>query len=156
MDLPGGAQTLRNSYLQNFWSDLLHSNDMVICPFAIYGLAHGPKTCQITYHWSPYFTENISPETAGWIYTVLSSMEKPKHVVVQHPGLVALTLDCQILIKPYQRNRKAIWHGTKGMWIYRMWDTLWGLELWPLPWPWPWIFKVKILKKRYFRNGNVD
>ena len=32
-------------------------------------------------------------ETAGWVYTVRSSMELSKPVVVQHYGLMTLTLD---------------------------------------------------------------
>ena len=33
---------------------------MVICPFAPYGLAHGPKTCQICHKLGPDFAERIS------------------------------------------------------------------------------------------------
>ena len=33
---------------------------MVICPFAPYGVAHGPKTCQICHKLGPDFVERIS------------------------------------------------------------------------------------------------
>ena len=33
---------------------------MVICPFAPFGLAHGPKTCQIWHKLGPDFAERIS------------------------------------------------------------------------------------------------
>ena len=63
----------------------------------------------------PDFAEHIS-ESAGWIYTVRSSLELSKPVVVQHHGLVPLTLDIQgkLLKKPSHRNRRANWHETKG------------------------------------------
>ena len=33
---------------------------MIICPFAPYGLAHGPKTCQLCHKLGPHFAERIS------------------------------------------------------------------------------------------------
>ena len=83
--------------------------------------------------------------TAGWIYTIWSSMELSRTVVVQHHGHLTLTVEFQgqILKMLYLCNGRADWHGTKGMWIDRMLDPHCDFELWPLPWPWPLIFKVK-------------
>ena len=39
--------------------DLKLCSVIVICSFASFGLAHGPKTCQIRYHWGPDFAEYI-------------------------------------------------------------------------------------------------
>ena len=175
---------------------------MVICPFAPYGLAHGPNTCQIWHKlgpdlWSAYLWNrwmdlphlkfhglvwtcscamsslfdldlgfsrsnfdhglpmgqklvksgstwarhcgtHIS-ETPGWIYTIRSSMELSRPVVVQHHGHLTLTLDFQgqILKMLYLRNGRADWHGTKGMWIDTMLDPCCDFQCSPLPWPWP-------------------
>ena len=48
-------------------------------------------------------------ETAGWIYTIRSSMELSGPVVVQHRGLLTLTFDFQgqILKMLYLRNGRA-------------------------------------------------
>ena len=85
------------------------------------------------------------------------SMVFYKLVVVQYHGLMTFTLDFQgqIMKKPYQRNRKAGWHGTKGMWIDRKWDTLCGFEIWALPWPWPWFFKGKFKKSCISGMGGL-
>ena len=60
-------------------------------------------------------------KTDGWIYIVQSFMLLYKPVVVQYMynGLITFTLyfQGQILKNPYQRNRKADWYGTEGMWI---------------------------------------
>ena len=40
------------------------------------------------------------------------------------------------------RNERAIWHGTKGLWVERILDSHYDFELWPHPWPWTWIFKA--------------
>ena len=87
-------------------------------------------------------------ETPGWIYTIRSSMELSRPVVVQHHGHLTLTLDFQgqILKMMYLRNGRANWHGTKGMWIDRMLDPHCDFELWPHSWPCPLIFKVKFWK----------
>ena len=87
-------------------------------------------------------------ETTGWIYTIWSSMELSRPVVVQHHGHLTMTLDFQgqILKKSYLMNGIADWHGTKGMWVDRMLDSHCDFKLWPHPWPWPWIFKVKFWK----------
>ena len=49
-----------------------------------------------------------------------------KVLIAQQHELVTLTLyfKGQMLKKPYHRNRTADWHGMKGMWINRKWDTL--------------------------------
>ena len=56
-------------------------------------------------------------ETAGWIYTIQSSMELSRPVVVQHHGHLNLTLDFQgqILKMLYLGNGSADCHGAKGM-----------------------------------------
>ena len=97
-------------------------------------------------------------ETAGWIYTIWSSMELSRPVVVQQHGHLTLTLDFQgqILKLLYLRNGRANWHGTKGMWVDRMLHPLCDFQRSPYPWPWPWIFKVKFCKKSYLRNGMAD
>ena len=94
-------------------------------------------------------------ETTGWIYTILSSMELSRPVVVQHHGNLTLTLDFQgqILKMLYLRNGRADWHGTKGMWIDRMLHPLCDFQRSPHPWPWPWIFKVKFWKSHISGMG---
>ena len=115
-------------------------NGIVICPFASYGLAHGPKTCQIKQHLGQTCGAYIS-ETTGWIYTIQSAMELSRPVVVQQHRQFTLTLDFegQILKMLYLRNGRTDQHGTKGIWVDRVLCLLCDLQLWP----WPWIFKVK-------------
>ena len=57
----------------------------------------------------PDFAEPISLEPLGWIYTIRSSMELSRPVVVQHQGHLTLTLDFQgqILKMLYFRNGRA-------------------------------------------------
>ena len=55
---------------------------------------------------------------------------------------LTLNFQGQILKMLYHRNRRADWHGTKGMWVDRMLHSHCDFELWPHPWPWPWIFRV--------------
>ena len=90
--------------------DLQLCNVIVICLFAPYGLAHGPKTCQIRQYLvlSTHCGTHIC-ETPGWIYTIRSSMELSRPVVVQHHGHLTLTLDFQgqILKMLYLRNGRA-------------------------------------------------
>ena len=98
-------------------------------------------------------------ETAGWIYTIRSSMELSRPVVVQHQGHMTLTLDFQgqIFKKLHHRNRRADRHGTKSMWIDRESGPFCGFGLWPHPWPWPWIFKVKFWRSCISRMwGSID
>ena len=98
-------------------------------------------------------------ETTGWIYTIWSSVELSRPVVVQHHGHLTLTLDFQgqILKMLYLRNGRADWHGTKRMWVDRMLHPLCHFQRSPHPWHWPWIFKVKFWKKKsYLRNGVAD
>ena len=87
-------------------------------------------------------------ETTGWIYTISSSMELSRPVVVQHHDHLTLTLDFQgqILKMLYLRNGRGDWHGTKGVWVDRMLHPLSDFQRSPHPWPWPWIFKVKFWK----------
>ena len=89
-------------------------------------------------------------ETTGWIYTICSSMELSRPVVVQHHGHLTLTLEFQgqILKILYLRNGRADWHGTKGMWVGRMLHPLCHFQRSPHPWPLTWIFKVKFWKSR--------
>ena len=44
----------------------------------------------------------------------------------------------------------ADWHGMKRMWVDRLLDQLYGLDLWTHPWPWTWIFKVE------FSNSHIS
>ena len=68
--LPEFAECISLKLLDGFpqfeglWNcpDLKLCNVMVICPFAPYGLAHGPKICQIRHQWGPDFAECISLE----------------------------------------------------------------------------------------------
>ena len=53
-----------------------------------------------------------------------------------------LDLERQILKLLYPRNGRVDRHGTKGIWVDRVFYLLCDLELWP----WPCIFKVKFLK----------
>ena len=62
------------------------------------------------------------------------------------PMTLALDFQGQILKMLYLRNGMADWHGTKGMWVDRMFHPLCNFQLWPQPWPWLWIFKVKFSK----------
>ena len=121
---------------------------MVICPFAPYGLAHGPKTCQICHKLGPDFADRIPLKPLdGFVpFEVLWELCRP--VVVQHQGHLTLTLDLkdQILKMLFLRNGRADWHGTKGIWVDMMLDPHCDFELWPYPWPWPLIFKVKFWK----------
>ena len=111
------------------------------------GLPMGQKLVKSGSTWAILCGTHIF-ETAGWIYTIQSSMELSRPVVVQHQGHLTLTLDFQgqILKMLYRRIGMADWHGTKGMWIDRMLDPHCDFELWPHPWPWPLIFKVKFWK----------
>ena len=102
------------------------------------------------------FVEPIS-ETAGWIYTIWSSMELSRPVVVQHHGHLTLTLDFQgqILKMLYLRNGRADWQGTKGMWVVIMLhplvtSTLTSTMTLTLD------FQGQILKKWYLSNGMAD
>ena len=125
------------------------------------GLPMGQKLVKSGSTWARLCETHIF-ETAGWIYTIRSSMELSRPVVVQHQGHLTLTLDFQgqILKMLYLRNGMADWHGTKRMWSDRMLDPHCNFELWPHPWPWPLIFKLdfqgKILKMLYLRNGRAD
>ena len=118
---------------------------MVICPFAPYGFAHWPKTCQIKQHFGQTLQ---NPYLWNLLYTIWSSMDLHRPVIVQHHGHLTLTLDFQgqVLKMLYLRNGRVDWHGMKGMWVDRILDPHCDFELWPHPWPWPLIFKVKLWK----------
>ena len=87
--------------------------------------------------WARLCVTHIS-ETDGWIYTIWSSMELSRLVVVKHRGHLTLTLEfqSQFLKMLYLRNGRADWHGTKCMWVDRMLDPHCDFELWPHPWLW--------------------
>ena len=97
-------------------------------------------TCQIRQHLGQTCGTYIS-ETTGWIYTIQSSMELSRPVVVQQHRQLTLTLDFQgqILKMLYLRNGRTDQHGTKGIWVDMVLCLLCDLQLWP----WTWIFKVK-------------
>ena len=119
------------------------------------GLPMGQKLVKSGSTWAILCGTHIS-ETTGWIYTIQSSMELSRPVVVQHHGHFTLTLDFQgqILEMLYLRNGRADWHRAKGMWVNRMLDPHCDFELWPHPWPWPLIFKVKFWKSRNSGMGG--
>ena len=72
------------------------------------GLPMGQKLVKSGSTWAILCGTHIS-ETAGLIYTIRSSMELSKIVVVQHHGHLTLTLDFQgeILKMLYLRNMRA-------------------------------------------------
>ena len=72
---------------------------------------------------------------------------------VTSPMTLTLDFQGQILKMLYLRNGRADWHGTKGMWVDRMFDPHCDFELWPHPWPWPLIFTVKFWKCRNSAMG---
>ena len=111
------------------------------------GVPIGQKLVKSGSTWARLCGTHIS-ETTGWIYTIWSSMELSRPVVVQYHGHLTLTLDFQgqILKMLYLRNGRADWHGTKGMWVNRMLHPLCDFQLWLQPWPCPWIFTVKFWK----------
>ena len=120
------------------------------------GLPMGQKLVKSGSTWARLCGTHIF-ETAGWIYTIRSSMELFRPVVVQHQGHLTLTLDFQgqILKMLYLKNGRADWHRMKGMWVDRMLDPHFEFELWPHPWLWPLIFKVKF-ENVYLKNGMAD
>ena len=110
------------------------------------GLPMGQKIVKSGSTWARVCGTHISG-IAGWIYTIWSFVELSKPVAVQPHGHLTLTLNFQdqILKMLYLRNRRANWHGTKGMRVNRMLDPLCEFELWHHTWTWPWIFKVNFL-----------
>ena len=107
----------------------------------------GQKLVKSGSTWARLCGTHIS-ETTGWIYTIYSSMELSRPVVVQHHGHLTLALDfqSQILKMLYLRNGRADWHGMKGMWTDGMLHPLCVFQHSPHPWSWPWNFKVKFLR----------
>ena len=87
------------------------------------GLPIGQKLVKSGSTWVILCGTHIS-ETAGWIYTIQSSMELSRPVVAQHHGHLTLTLDFQgqIFKMLYLRNGRADRHGAKGMWVDRIYD----------------------------------
>ena len=118
------------------------------------GLPLGQKLVKWGNHWVRLCGIHIS-ETTGWIYTISSSMELSRPVVVQHHGHLTLILDFQgqNLKMLYLRNGRADWHGTQGMWIDRMLHLLCDFQRSPHPWPWPWIVMVKFWKSHISGMG---
>ena len=116
-------------------------------PFAPYGLAYGQKLVKSGSTWAIMYRIHIY-ETTGWIYTIWSSMELSRPVVMHRHGHLTLTMDFQgqTLKIMCHRNGKAEWHWTKRMLVYRILDPHCDFGLWPHPWPWPLIFKVKFWK----------
>ena len=111
------------------------------------GLPMGQKLVKSGSTWAILYRIHIY-ETAGWIYTIWSSMELSRPVTVQRHGHLTFTMDFQgqILKILCHRNGRAEWHGMKRMWVDRILDPHCDFELWPHPWPWPLIFKVKFWK----------
>ena len=111
------------------------------------GLPMGQKLVKSGSTWARHCGNHIS-EITGWIYTIWSSMELSRPVVVQHHGHLTLTLDFQgqILKMLYLRNGRADWHGMNGIRVDRMLHPLCDFPRSPHPWLWPWIFKVRFWK----------
>ena len=91
------VQTLRNTYLWKCWMDLAHLwfyglVETYSCAL-LYLFAHLPhmgllmcqKLVKSGSTWARLCRTHIS-ETAAWIYTIWSSMELSRHLVVQHHG----------------------------------------------------------------------
>ena len=73
---------------------------------------------------------------------------------------MTLTFDVQdqTLKMLYLTNGRASWHGTKGMWVDRMFmmlDSHCDLELRFHPWPWPWFFRVNFLNSCISGMGGL-
>ena len=132
MDLSRPVVVQRHSYLP-------------ICPMWVHPWA---KNLSNQAALRPNFVEPISLKPLECIYTIWSSMELSRPVVVQHHGHFTLTLDFQgqILKMLYLRNGRADWHGTKGVWVDRMLHPFFYFQRSPHPWSWTWIFKVKFWK----------
>ena len=98
------------------------------------GLPMGQKLVESGRTWTILCGTHIS-ETAGWIYTIQSSMELFGPVVMQHHGHLTLTLDFQgqILKMLHLRNGRADWHGVKEMSVDRILDPHSDFELSPHP-----------------------
>ena len=118
------------------------------------GLPMGQKIVKSGRTWARLCGTHI-PETTGMIYTIWSSMELSRPVVVPNHGHLTLTLDFQgqILKMLYLRNGRVDWHGTKGMSVDRMLHPFCDFQRSPHPWPWPWIFKVKFWKSHISGMG---
>ena len=121
---------------------------MVTCPFAPYGPAHGPKTCQIRQHLgqtlrNPYLSNRwidlYHMKLYGIVETCSCATSKSFHLDY---GFSRSNFEKMLCLK----NGRADWHGTKRMWVNRLLDPHCDFELWPHPWPWPFIFKVKFWK----------
>ena len=121
------------------------------------GLPIGQKLVKSGSTWAILCGTHIS-ETTAWIYTIWSSMELSRPVVMQHHGHLTLALDFQgqILKMLYLRNGRADWHGTKGMWVDRILHPLLWLSTFASPMTLTLDFQGQILKKSYLRNGMAD
>ena len=162
----GGCQTCGTHIsVTAWWIFSIRSSVELSRPVVVHCHGHLP-ICPI---WACPWAKNLSnlpqigsglcgthiSETTGWIYTILSSMELSRPVVVQHHGHLTLTLDFQgqILKMLYLRNGTADWHGTKEIWVDMMLHPLCDFQRSPHPWPWTWIFKVKFWKSRISGMG---
>ena len=122
----GSCQTLHNAYLWNCRKDFLPSKFYRIvwtwsCATS-WSFAHLPHMGlsmgqKLQVPLGARFCGTHISETTGWIYTIWNSIELSKPAAAQHHRLMTLTLDFQgqMLTKLYHRNRRADWHGTKGM-----------------------------------------
>ena len=78
----------------------------LLCP---YGLAHGPKTCQIWYHWSPDFEEPIYLRNywMDLLHLKFWRMVYMRPVAVQHHSHLPI---CPMQACPWTKNLYRIWH----------------------------------------------
>ena len=86
--------------------------------------------------------------TAWWIFSIRSSVELSRPVVVHWPGLNHGISGFEKAV--YQEWEGRYGHGTIGTWIDRMLIPLCDLELWS----WPWTFKVKSNQSHIPRMGG--
>ena len=129
---------------------------MVICPFAPYGLAHGPKTCQICHKLGPDFAERISlklldgftPFKVSWTCLDLQLC----NVIVICPfdpyGLAPGPKTCQMRQHLGQTLRNPyLWNHWMDLYHFEFYGIVWTCSCaTTVIWPWPWIFKVKFWK----------
>ena len=79
------------------------------------------------------FDKAVSQEWEGWSTWNERDMSRYGVIPTLWPSAMTLILDFQgrILKMPCLRNGMADWHGTKGMWVDRMLDSLWALAITP-------------------------
>ena len=151
----GSCQTLQNAFLWNcrtdFQSSIKNCLDLKLCNIMAYlphmGLPMGQK---LRYHWGPDFVEHISPKPLDG-FTPFEVLRNCLNLQLCNIiGALNFDLSHDLNLEFSRSNfEKAVfqeWQGrltwNKGMWVDKMLDPLYDLQLWS----WPWIFKVKCWK----------